>query len=318
VSSGFTLIELLVVIAIIGVLVALILPAVQQAREAARRMQCKNNLKQLGIALHGYHDNFTVLPPASCFSPRNRNWGSNGIFVHILPYLDQVPLYQTFDADRGAVLTPQNMIRLPVYVCPSDPVASSGSPVTSPTGRGASYAWNQGEWFVWNPNDGTYGSGPFNPNCNLSLSGITDGTSTTLGAAEILVSWPLIDGRGMPSGVGVARPTDPAAFAAWTAATRTSHQDWITGTVDDTGFTTTFGPNGATKDFISVRENQPNPSVPIVTGTTYAAITSRSRHIGIVHALLLDGSVRPFSTSIDGNVWRALGSRSGGEFVGEH
>lgn len=159
---------------------------------------------------------------------------------------------------------------------------------------------------------------PFNPNCNLSLGGTTDGTSTTLAAAEVLISWPLIYGRGMPTGTGVARPTNPTAFAAWTAVTHPSHQDWITGTVDDTGFTTTFGPNGATQDFINVRENQPFLIAATATDITYAAILSRSRHVGIVHALLLDGSVRSFNENMYPGTWQALGSRSGAEVLGEY
>lgn len=313
---GFTLIELLVVIAIIAVLIALLLPAVQQAREAARRTQCRNNLKQIGLALHGYHDSFTKVPPSSCFSPRNKNWPSHGVLCFLLPYLDQQPLYQTFDFPGGAKLTPDNMIRLPVYLCPSDVSAHESGPGL--TGyRGASYALNQGEWFVWDPNTGAIGSGVFHPNSNMSLGGLTDGASNTLAVSEVLVRTLLGDGRGSPAGVGIARPTSSSTLTGWTAVTRTSHMDWITGTVDDTGFTTAFGPNSVVQDFISVRENQPSPPVAVVTDITYAAISSRSQHEGIVQSLLMDGSVRTISENVDSQVWRALGSRSGGEVIGE-
>src|SRR5512132_3123304 len=95
-SMGFTLIELLVVIAIIAVLIALLLPAVQQAREAARRTQCKNNLKQIGIALHSYHDTSITLPPGWISTNR---WGAGTM---ILPYVDQAPLYNAIGSTAGA------------------------------------------------------------------------------------------------------------------------------------------------------------------------------------------------------------------------
>src|SRR6478609_548273 len=108
-SRGFTLIELLVVIAIIAVLIALLLPAVQSAREASRRAQCTNNLKQIGIALHGYHAAAEVLPPGRIWSPDPSGCGLNidghcqntPWFVLMLPYLDQKPLYDAFNFDLG-------------------------------------------------------------------------------------------------------------------------------------------------------------------------------------------------------------------------
>jgi prepilin-type N-terminal cleavage/methylation domain-containing protein/prepilin-type processing-associated H-X9-DG protein len=130
---AFTLIELLVVIAIIAVLIALLLPAVQQAREAARRSQCKNNLKQLGLAIYNYEGTFTCFPPGS-YNPFQRmpNWRA-----HLLPYLDQAPLYSKFDFNAsfsGNGLTSTNVVlanlSMPVYVCPSsalNPTVSDGS-----------------------------------------------------------------------------------------------------------------------------------------------------------------------------------------------
>ena len=308
---GFTLIELLVVIAIIAVLIALLLPAVQQAREAARRTQCKNHLKQIGLAIHGYHDAFSKLPPTSCFSPSNQNWGSCGPFVRILPYLDQQPLYATFNFSIMCHLNPGLTVRLPFNVCPSDPIGST----PSPNYNAASYAWNQGEWFVWDPMTGQYGTGPFNPNASLDYASVTDGTSSTLAIAEVRVRTIMKDGGGQPSGANVPRPVSEYSLSALPGTTRRSHVNWITGTSDDTGFTTTFEPNGADIDFVSVRENQPSSGV--VTDITYAAVTARSYHTGIVHALLLDGSVRAFSENIDVRIWRALGSRNGGEIVSD-
>ena len=119
--KGFTLIELLVVIAIIAILIALLLPAVQQAREAARRSQCKNNLKQLGLALHNYHDTFTVFPPGSIGYSFTKAAGDNSNqtfspLVMILPYIDQAPLYNKFDFNQAF----GTHVQAPVVICGSD------------------------------------------------------------------------------------------------------------------------------------------------------------------------------------------------------
>ena len=133
---GFTLIELLVVIAIIAVLIALLLPAVQQAREAARRTQCKNNLKQLGLAVHNYHDVHLCLPPAGIFLDQTRNvWHS--FHTYLLPYVDQVNIYQelkmdlTIFANLPAPVSPLNIKavtrNVPVFRCPSTPSGSGAA-----------------------------------------------------------------------------------------------------------------------------------------------------------------------------------------------
>jgi prepilin-type N-terminal cleavage/methylation domain-containing protein len=125
--SGFTLIELLVVIAIIAILIALLLPAVQQAREAARRTQCRNNLKQLGIAMHNYHDNFLVFPPAhtqiASKLPSAAPWEGRGLFVALLPYIDQAPMFNLYNFDVHCLSQPATIVnaKLPAFLCPSDP-----------------------------------------------------------------------------------------------------------------------------------------------------------------------------------------------------
>ena len=140
---GFTLIELLVVIAIIAILIALLLPAVQQAREAARRTQCKNNLKQFGLAMHNYHDVFNRFPlPAILFS--NAGAGGGGIggmmttnvwSLAILPYIEQANVYSSYDINFSA-WEPKNAVagqtKIAGYLCPSTPRSSNGISYTIP------------------------------------------------------------------------------------------------------------------------------------------------------------------------------------------
>lgn len=196
---GFTLIELLVVIAIIAILIALLLPAVQQAREAARRSQCKNNLKQLGLAIHNYHDVHNVFPMSS-----RSNTRTNGFswIAMALPFLDQVPLYQKLDFNRTLVDTggPNNrqLIQTPLtaLLCPTDPTAGvrtdlanwwawPGAPSPGTVGRGPAgvtcYMGFQGDWFDTNPPDGPFERSPSIP---IRSAMVTDGLSNTLFVGE--------------------------------------------------------------------------------------------------------------------------------------
>ncbi|MCA9046851.1 MAG: DUF1559 domain-containing protein, partial [Planctomycetaceae bacterium] len=195
---GFTLIELLVVIAIIAVLIALLLPAVQQAREAARRSQCKNNLKQIGLALHNYHDTFTVFPPG--YITRNINntamatmesgpgfaWGTM-----ILPYIDQAPLYNHFDFNEDATdhhNAEHGSEFLPVFACPSDPqpnkfTVTDGGGTTYELGS-ANYVGIFGYGSVTMNAGQPQGDGLFYRNSRKGMRDVTDGTSNTIMVGE--------------------------------------------------------------------------------------------------------------------------------------
>lgn len=333
--SGFTLIELLVVIAIIAILIALLLPAVQQAREAARRVQCKNHLKQLGLALHNYHDANRYFPPSATIGSlgainTNSSWSVHG---RILPYLDQATLYSAVDLtlawDDQSIISG---LKIPVYSCPSDihsDTARDVSPKLASPLFPTTYGVNFGTWQIFNPVNGQIGDGAFGPNSKLGFRDFTDGTSNTLLVSEVKARQ--FYGRNEAPLGGTAAPAAtleavqakvPLSFA-WCRPN--GHTEWPDGRVHHEGFTTTAGPNsklllvnasdqcpaGADLDYTSQQEGTSD------TAGTYAAITSRSYHVGVVNSALVDGSVRSFSSNIDLTVWRALGTRSGNEVLGE-
>jgi prepilin-type N-terminal cleavage/methylation domain-containing protein len=330
---GFTLIELLVVIAIIGVLVSLLLPAIQQAREAARRTQCKNNLKQIGLSLHNYHDSYSRFPPSYCVVPgvTTTVGGQWSFRARILPFLDQANLQGLINWDL-AYFAQINVAttRVPTFLCPSEinDIMRVNTSTGIPRDYPANYSANFGTWKVWDPNNGTAGDGAVHPNSRFSMADFSDGTSNTLCAAEVKAFTPYIRNTSSDPGATVPTVTDFAAALTGdncciggNVQQNTGQTEWADGLCQQSGFTTTFVPNtkipydvgGGTYDidFVSWREGTS------ATRVTYAALTARSYHIGMVHGLLMDGSVRPISQNINLATWRGLGTRSGGEVFGD-
>ena len=348
VRRGFTLIELLVVIAIIAVLIALLLPAVQQAREAARRTQCKNNLKQFGLALHNYHDTYNLFPPfAGGSGTPNAGSGNPGFrtrlsgFVAILPYMDQAPLFNKIWSDSPAQY-PWNATTYwsenpPGVTCPSD----GGKIAPNGTYRGKrNYAFCAGDGVASNGNNtgsntpivvmtrGVFGA----VGCN-SVAHCLDGTSNTIGIAESVA--PIgTNSFGMVSGtLGTATPA--ACIATYDKSTRSYPGGGWTG---DTARGYRWGDGGA---FFSAFTTAvpPNSASCFSSGTAShwheGFYTASSWHTGGVQVLMMDGAVRFISENINtgnlaatplaGNaagaspygVWGALGSRIGSEVVSD-
>ena len=326
---GFTLVELLVVIAIIGVLIGLLLPAVQAVREASRRMSCSNHIRQLGLALHNYHDAFKRFPASTVVNLDVQSTGNNGAWgVHgrILNFLEQVPLAEKVDLSQPWDNQPAiDGVPIEVFGCPSDPgsgemrVTGNGRPNLFPT----NYGFNFGTWFVFDPQTRQGGDGMFYPNSFLKFRDVLDGTSSTLLASEV-VAWTRYTRNGGPASTDI--PEDPETVStlalSGTQYKITGHTEWPDGRVHHTGFTTTLTPNTYVPfidpsgnevdlDYNSWQEGR-NGSAGL---PTYAAITSRSRHPGLVQSLMVDGSVQSVTESVDRTVWRAWGTRRGREVV---
>lgn len=332
---GFTLVELLVVIAIVGVLVALLLPAVQSARESSRRMQCASHLKQLAIGVHNYEGTNRVYPPTFC-QPLNSATKSGGwsALARVLPYLEEGGLYQFIDYNQsyGSIKMPDGSplatTRIAVYMCPSElndtpKLSSTGVPSNYPN----NYVFNMGPWRIYNPADNRPGQGVFHPNARFRPSHVSDGLSNTLMASEAKAFTPLY--RSAAAAVSLtAAPALNALCALGDSPTtgigpelqnNSGRTEWVDGKCSHAGFTTAFAPNtpvicnvnGANYDvdLISSRE----ATTPAVT--INGALTARSFHSGVVNAAMMDGSVRTFADTINLSVWQAISTRAGNEPV---
>ena len=319
-AGGFTLVELLVVIAIIGVLVGLLLPAIQASREAARRSQCQNNMKQAALALLNYETAKKAFPPF-CELPRTTTFQPFSAQARLLPYLEQESVARLIDFDIAVPFTMHPEVaklRIATYMCPSE---ENDRERVTPTlvYYPLNYCLNEGTWFIYDPVTNEAGDGAFAPNRAFKASQISDGLSRTLALSECKAYQPNLWDTSKPTDLGVAPPATPAALAAYFGGTFdfNGHTEWVEGDVHETGFTTTFAPNadvpysdGAgtySVDVTSIRDGEST------TSPTYAAVTARSFHPGQVNVALMDGSVRGVADGVDLAVWRAAGTRAGDE-----
>jgi prepilin-type N-terminal cleavage/methylation domain-containing protein/prepilin-type processing-associated H-X9-DG protein len=292
---GFTLIELLVVIAIIGVLIALLLPAVQAAREAARRMQCVNNLKQIGLALHNYHDVHGRFPLGSIQVTTPSGAYRQPFLSALLPFLEQRNLYDSFNYNLSFQVDENGTTRssrVNVFNCPSDTpqtFVNNGGTVTDVKGS-YGVAWGQDVY------QNQILQSAFDLNYGANFAEITDGTSQTLLMAELIQT---------PHPTGQPVSVIDRRGRVWSDQP-SSHQ-----------ISTKLGPNSQAPDYGACWPNSV-PKTPCTRNTGDGPnhyIASRSKHPGGVNGLLGDGSVRFFKDSIDLKTWKALSSRAGGEVV---
>jgi len=315
---GFTLIEMLVVVGVVAILAGLLLPAVQSAREAARRAQCANNLKQIGLALHAYAADSQVFPPSTHGLRSEPGTPFYGVLdapqAILLPYVEQERLYNAINFDLNVyadnVLEPGNATALrqmvPVYLCPTDGFARSAR-------GGNSYRANVGLCHHC-PSEWGGAFFPFGPN---RLSGFRDGLSQTLAFSEKLISRP---GPYDPKRdwVRVHLRLGPIGHEEWVrACANLEHPPAPRQVRQDAGRTWMIGQAKFTYFFVSVPPNSPVPDCGLQGFGGRGVFGARSHHPGVVNAVMADGSVRSFSSSTEPNVWRALGSRAGGELLSE-
>ena len=323
IRKGFTLIELLVVIAIIAILIALILPAVQQAREAARRMQCKNNLKQIGLAIHNYSDVHGTLPPmwggTSPFVGTNE--GTLSGFVMLLPFLDQAPLWDQISRAPGQGGNPSSASfphppgPLPVFLCPSSPLSPPLSDINpSLGGPPRSYHFclgDSGATAALTP-AANRGAFPMSSGRVNRWRDFLDGQSNTILASERALFLSVDDWLGTYANLFNPQEcsnSDTSGCHGWG-----NGRPWSLGGIR---FYDSF-----------------YARLPINGPSSHEKPTATSRHAGGVHVTLGDGSVKFISENIDTGdqnaplpttsgarspygVWGALGTRAGGEVIGE-
>jgi len=345
-QGGFTLVELLVVIAIIGVMVGLLLPAVQAAREAARRMQCSNKLKQLGLAMHNYESTYGFLPPRKSGTTTGTVHNSGrltGSFIGILPFIEEGPLYDRIAAGDTANSIPPwgpsvwsgwaAWDNSPAALrCPSDPAAVPG-------GRLNSYSFSVGDQAA-GIRDAIQVRGLFGRQQNgrgVAFREITDGLSNTVMMSERLIH--PVDRNGTTVGAQEAEVVVNNAEVAdvhltpslclqvvsgrflhdGTLVYSRTGRSWNDAQANRVAFNTILGPNGPSCLNSGTSGDQSNLVIP-----------PTSRHPGGVNAVVADGSVRFIPDSIDAGdsnlqpaasglsrygVWGALGSKDGGESV---
>lgn len=329
VRRGFTLIELLVVIAIIAILMALILPAVQKVRAAADKMRCANNLKQIGIGIHNYHNDYKKLPPGAGHPDRA------SMLVHILPYMEKDANYNQFrlninvhsgstpaaDAAANAIARTQE---IGFYICPSQPRDSFNTIAGKQMAR-SNYMANLGSLGWWRSTEGPFffvgvNKDPF----RIGLTDLTDGTSTTALASE--AKWGPCLGVANQA-VNATHPLSVTLvpFANWDAQLPNSDlqpcpdcDNTSSGFLDYRGLQYHRGDLLITSFYThTVPPNYRRRDCMRAVGLDKGHVAARSYHTGGVNVLYGDGSVRFAADNIDMTLWRAMGTRKGGEVVSE-
>jgi len=340
--------------AIIALLVALLLPAVQSAREAARRTSCANNSRQISLATLNFQSAYGYFPPSRTLAfldasgntllngtgaAKAATGGAWGTLARILPFMEESPLYKDIDFSHanGSLLLPGSStiylqeVRIGSYLCPSE---QNDTLAVNNNSYPDNYAFNLGTWFMYDPLTNTGGNGAFYCNSQLTPAQFTDGLSKTLMTAEVKAFTSDITGSTytyaamptMPSGTNSAASIAGLIGTGYstsklgpTLQQNLGHVEWGSGRSLSVGFTTTFTPNTVVP-FTDTLGNQydidwNNVNEGSLTSATFGPITARSYHVGGVNVSFMDGSTHFVASLVDWATWQALSTRAGNEVI---